>query len=213
MNIACISASNVLHSGEQSTSLKVCRKIAEILADRRNNAEIIELRNFSLSPCIGCGKCYENNRCQRDQGFNQIYDKLLQADGVVFVSAHYAPIPAKLCILLEKAEEICFLHWWRDSTYQGELFGLPVAIVSHGGGSVGALESYRAMVNDTIANALNTIQCKVVPFNAAWKTGISLPVLRVEKGEGIFPMQEYDWTGIEAALEEYIQLFLKEISL
>ncbi len=72
MNIVCISASNVLHSGEQSTSLKACRKIAEILADQRNNGEIIELRNFSLSPFVGCGKCYENNRCQRDQGFNQI---------------------------------------------------------------------------------------------------------------------------------------------
>lgn len=72
-------------------------------------------------------------------GLQPDIEKLLQADGVVFVSAHYVPIPAKLCILLEKAEEICFLHWWRDSTYQGELFGILVAIVSHGGGSVGAL--------------------------------------------------------------------------
>ena len=33
-----------------------------------------------------------------------------------------------------------------------------------------ALKSYKAMVNDTIANALNTIQCKTIPYNSDWNT-------------------------------------------
>ena len=68
------------------------------------------------------------------------------------------------------------------------------------------------MVNDTIANALDTIQCKVVPYNSDWETGISLPVYRGLEGEGIFPIQEYDWDLIEQKLAEYIEIFLKEIS-
>lgn len=68
------------------------------------------------------------------------------------------------------------------------------------------------MVNDTIANALDTIQCKVVPYNSDWETGISLPVYRVLEGEGIFPIQEYEWDLIEQKLAEYIEVFLKEIT-
>lgn len=45
-------------------------------------------------------------------------NKFIQADGVFFVSPHYAPIPAKLSMLLEKMEEITFLHWWKYNSYQ-----------------------------------------------------------------------------------------------
>lgn len=74
-----------------------------------------------------------------------------------------------------------------------------------------ALKSYKAMVNDTIANALDTIQCRVVPYNAEWDTGISLPVQKVIEKETIFPIQEYDWHLITQKLAEYIELVLKEI--
>ena len=63
-----------------------------------------------------------------------------EADYLFFVSPHYAPIPAKLCMLLEKMEQITFLHWWRDETYQSELFGKLAGIISHGGGGENALE-------------------------------------------------------------------------
>ena len=56
-------------------------------------------------------------------------------------------------MLLEKMEEIAFLHWWKDSGYRAEAWGIPAGIVSHGGGAGWALKSYKAMVNDTIANA------------------------------------------------------------
>ena len=112
-------------------------------------------------------------------------------------------------MLLEKMEEITFLHWWKDELYKSEVNGIPAGIISHGGASDWALKSYKAMVNDTIANALDTIQCKVVPYNSDWETGISLPVCRVLEGEGIFPIQKYDWDLIDQKLEEYIEVFLR----
>ena len=42
-----------------------------------------------------------------------------------------------------------------------------------------ALKSYKAMVNDTISNALETIQLKTVAFDTEWETGISLGVSKV----------------------------------
>lgn len=211
MKILCISATNILHSKKNSVSQIICDKIAEILKEKDVACEIVDLRKYSLYPCIGCGKCYEGKRCCNDFGFNEIYDKVIKSDGIFFVSPHYAPIPAKLSMLLEKMEEITFLHWWKDDTYRSEVYGLPVGIISHGGASDWALKSYKAMVNDTIANALDTIQCRIIPYNAEWDTGISLPVQKVIKKEDIFPIQEYDWHSITQKLAEYIGLVLKEI--
>ena len=81
---------------------------------------------------------------------------------------------------------------------------------SHGGASEWALKSYKAMVNDTIANALDTIQCKTVPYNSEWNTGISLPVHRVLEKDGFFSIQKYDWNLITQKLKDYIEFVLKE---
>ena len=206
--IICISASNIVHSRNQSTSLLLCEKIAAIVREKGIICEIIDLRDSLLSPCIGCGKCYESKRCYHDNAFNGIYESIIQSNGVFFVSPHYAPIPAKLCMLLEKMEEITFLHWWKDNTYQSEVYGIPAGIVSHGGGSDWALKSYKAMVNDTIANALETIQLKTAAFDTEWETGISLGVSKVTEQSDIFPIQEYEWNIILHKLQKYIDVIL-----
>ena len=209
MRILCISASNILHSKENSISLMLCNKIAEFLNRKEIQCETIDLRDYTLHPCIGCGKCFSSKRCCADSDFNKIYDKIVRSNGIFFVSPHYAPIPAKLSMVLEKMEQITFLHWWKDNAYKSELYGLPAGIISHGGGSDWALKSYKAMVNDTIANALDTIQCRVVPYNEEWNTGISIPVQRVMEDSDIFPIQEYDWPMVDQKIKDYIELFLK----
>lgn len=205
MTAVCIAASNMILSGQDSTSLRICHRVACMLAGQEIESEIIDLREMGLSPCVGCGGCFDSRRCCRDTAFNEIYDRLAKADGLFIISPHYAPIPAKLCMLLEKMEEITFLHWWKDQSYRSELHGLPVGIISHGGAGQWALPSYRAMVNDTIANALDTIQCAVVAGGEAWPTGISLPVREVAETDGVFPVQEYDWTAIDRQLADYVR--------
>lgn len=211
MKVICISASNIVNSGSNSTSIKICNSIKNYLSLKEITCEIIDLREYRITPCIGCGKCYESKRCCVDKDFNAIYNKLTQANAIFFVSPHYAPIPAKLSMLLEKMEQITFLHWWKDNTYKSEVYNIPAGIVSHGGGSDWALLSYKAMVNDTIANALDTIQCKVVPYTDEWNTGISLPVDKVGEEDSIFPVQKYDWEAMERKIAEYVNCVMQEI--
>ena len=211
MKILSISATNIQHSQKNSMSLLLCNKIAEFLNCKEIQCEVIDLRDYTLHPCIGCGKCFSSKRCSADSDFNKIYNKITRSDGIYFISPHYAPIPAKLSMVLEKMEQITFLHWWKDNTYKSELYGLPAGIISHGGGSDWALKSYKAMVNDTIANALDTIQCKVVPYDEEWNTGISIPVQRVMEDSDIFPIQEYDWPMIDQKIKDYIEIFLRKI--
>ena len=121
------------------------------------------------------------------------------------MSPHYAPIPSKLSALLEKMEQITFLHWGKDNSYQSEVYGKRTGVISHGGGEAWALKSYKKMVNDTIANALDTIQMNLIPFNDEWNTGISLPVKKASfHDDNIFPSQEYDWEFIACKIKEYI---------
>lgn len=211
MKAICISASNIRNSYNESISYKFCKEVEKVLKGEGISCEILDLRNYDLEPCIGCGKCFDSKRCCRDEDFNVIYNKIAGVDCIFFISPHYAPIPAKLSMLLEKMEEITFLHWWKDNTYQSELYQLPAGIISHGGGSDWALLSYKAMVNDTIANALDTIQCKLVPYNDEWDTGISLPVCKVEEEKGIFPIQKYEWNTIEEKIKEYVEIIVGAI--
>lgn len=202
----CVSASNIMHSREQSTSYRISGIVADALAAEGISCKILDLRKTDLTPCTGCGRCYEKRRCVEDRVFNRIYEEMTEAEYLFFVAPHYAPIPAKLCMLLEKMEQITFLHWWKDNDYQSELCGRLAGIISHGGGDERALGSYKAMVNDTIANALNTIQVKTAPFNSKWDTGVALPVKRAVKKEGVFPVQEYDWKMIEEVTKAYVEV-------
>ena len=105
-------------------------------------------------------------------------------------------------------EEIIFLHWWKDNAYRSEVYGILAGIISHGGGVDWALKSYKAMINDTIANALETIQLKTVAFDMDWETGISFGVSKVTEESGVFLIQEYEWDSIEKKIKEYADLIL-----
>jgi len=208
-SLVCISASNIAHQPSQdSTSFKICqiaiREASKILSDVQG--AIIELKNKSIQPCAGCGACFDSRRCAQGDDFNSIYAEIIRADILLIVSPHYAPIPAKLSALLEKMEQITFLHWGRDPSYTSEVSGKPTGVISHGGGGQWALKSYKSMVNDTIANALDTIQLRLIPFDEEWNTGLSLPVKKaVFNDNDIFPFQEYNWDCIGGAISAYVK--------
>ena len=213
MNLVCLSASNIAHQNSQdSASCKICQIVANEFAAKFTglNSNIIELKHKAIQPCTGCGKCFETRRCVQNDDFNAIYCEIIKSDIIFIVSPHYAPIPAKLAALLEKMEQITFLHWGKDSSYRSEVSGKPTGVISHGGGDARALKSYKRMVNDTIANALDTIQMKLVPLNNKWDTGISLPIKKAVFNEDcIFPSQEYDWHFIADSISAYVKQIIK----
>ncbi len=213
MRVLYISASNMLGvAGAQSTSRKICEIAEHEIRRRQKDAghTIIELKKHVILPCIGCGKCRSTHRCVQRDDFNQIYTEIIASDVIVIVSPHYAPIPAKLSALLEKMEQITFLHWGKDNAYKSKVYGKPTGIISHGGGASWALNSYKRMVNDTIANALETIQLKPVPLNGEWNTGISIPLANAAfSSDMLFPKQEYDWNDITVQISDYVEQILR----
>jgi len=186
MRFLCVSASNNFRAGVSETySYKICKVVLDeakkCIPDMES--EIIELKNFTLNPCRDCMGCIDNKRCATDDAFNHIYEQIIACDVLFIVTPHYAPIPAKLCMLLEKMEEITFYRWEKDTSYKSEVYGIKTAVIAHGGGSGNEVaqaggvsqKDYKAMVNDPIANALHTIQLKLIPLNEEWNTGIVVP--------------------------------------
>ncbi|MEW6724081.1 MAG: NAD(P)H-dependent oxidoreductase [Bacillota bacterium] len=59
-----------------------------------------------LRPCQACGHCGRiTGRCAISvDDLAEITARLARADGIIIVSPHYAPIPAKLSALLERLE-------------------------------------------------------------------------------------------------------------
>lgn len=216
MFIACISASNIKHAGENSTSLKTCKLIKHMVESRTKHAdvEIIPLVDYEFKPCIGCGMCYKQDQCINDSAFNQVYDILTAADALFIVSAHYAPIPSKLSILLEKIEQLAFLKRFNDENYRSPLFGKPVGIIGHGGGTEEIMKYYKTPVLDSIWNALSyPVEMDIVGANNDQNNGITFPVKSVKKAKNsIFPVQEYDWKDIEQRLDPLVNNVLARIA-
>lgn len=217
MLIVCISASNIKHAGQNSTSLKVCNLIKEVIKTNTTkdvDIEIIPLVDYELKPCIGCGTCFKQESCIYDNAFNQIYNILAKANALFIVSAHYAPIPSKLSMLLEKIEQLAFLKRFNDEDYRSPLFEKPVGIIGHGGGTEEIIKYYKGPVLDSIWNALSyPVEMNIIGLNYEQKNGVTIPVKSIKKVENsIFPIQEYDWSDIEKRLNPLVKNVLEKIA-
>lgn len=216
MLITCISASNIKHAREYSTSLKLCNSIKEISEKYYKNEisiEVLSLVDYELNPCIGCGKCFKKDKCIKDIVFNEIYSKIIKSDGLFIVSAHYAPIPSKLAMLLEKMEQLAFLPRFNNEEDKSPLYQRPVGIIAHGGGTEEIVRSYKGVVINTIANALSwPIEMKIVGINEEWPNGIAIPIKHVRKDEdSIFPVHEYDWEDIKNRIRPLVHNVMQEM--
>jgi hypothetical protein len=150
-----------------------------------------------------------------DEQFNEIYARLLSADGVFVVAAHYAPIPSKLAMLLEKVEQLAFLPRFRDESQHSPLYKRPVGIIGHcGNADEASLKYYKGPVLETIANALSwPVEMSIVGAGEDWPHGIMFPVGRVSKDENsVFPQQEYNWQDVQRRIEPLVKGVLQRIA-
>ena len=67
-------------------------------AGMNHKVELISVADYHIHPCIGCNQCYtsENNCCIQNDDMEKIYEKLKQADTVVY------GISAQLKMLIDR---------------------------------------------------------------------------------------------------------------
>lgn len=213
MKIICISASNVELAREFSASTKTCEIIRElILTEHSAQVEILCLMDYEMNPCRMCGKCLEAGKCVRDEAFNHVYQSLADADVVFVVCPHYAPLPSKLMMMLEKLEEICYLNWCQNQKYQTVVYGKPIGLVAHGGQPTKAASYYKNSLLDPLALAFSSIQMQVVGAGEQSPNGVFFGVkdLRLVH-DSIFVEIEHDWEDIRRRLAPLVKNVLGQI--
>lgn len=199
MNVLIISAANVAHSKEDSTSLKAASLISNIVRETSSEAfvETVALVDLALKPCIMCGHCYPSWCCTYDESYNNLLAKLITADVVFFVVPHYAPIPSKLSVVLEKIQEMCFIQMCIDNKTPYFLANKVVGVVVHGGSPKEYIESYKTNLLQPVAAALQGVGMKVQAAGENWPAGVAFGVTGFEKvPDSIFPRAIHDWDEI-----------------
>lgn len=196
MRILAISAANIRHQPE-GTSVRLARLALQQLERLIPSAstELVPLVDKAIEPCIGCGCCVPGHRCVAfDDDFAPIYDQLLQADALIIVAAHYAPIPAKLCAFFERVESISFLGWQNDPAWPRPLCGKPYGVIGHCGGPPTIWDSYYDVIFAPIRNALGfPVSMQPIDTGSGPRIGCMLGPSEVRKDpHSVFPLQVYD---------------------
>jgi multimeric flavodoxin WrbA len=208
MNILCISASNISVAKGHSASTRTCELVRDILAadGARANVEIAPLIDYELKPCRMCGQCFKTGRCANDPAFNMLHQKMVAADAIFLACPHYAPIPSKVMIVLEKLEEMLFLKSCADANYRSPLWHKPIALIAHGGQTAEALPYYKTALLDPLAGAFASVQMQVVGAGEGWPNGATFGIKSIALPAGsIFVTIEHDWDDIRQRITPLVR--------
>jgi multimeric flavodoxin WrbA len=208
MKIVCLSASNIHPARRHSASTRTCELIRDQLAetDASIEVEIVPLIDYPLIPCRMCGECLSTLHCSQDEAFNQVHARLQAADAVFLACPHYAPIPSKVMILLEKLEEMAYLKYCQDNTYHTPLYGKPIGIIAHGGQTEEVLPYYKTALLDPLANAFASVQMRVIGAGEKWPNGVTFGIRSLElPPDSVFVTIQHDWTAIRQRIQPLVE--------
>lgn len=127
------------------------KAVKTILESTGEEYEYISLSSKKINGCIGCTKCAKNNRCVVNDDFNEIADKLLKADAIVFAAPSYYK---SLNTLSRAFWERCFCFRHRD---RAKLAGKLCVTVG-----VAYSKEEQDIVNSDLEKYLNSNHMKVI---------------------------------------------------
>ncbi len=112
-------------------------EVIKELQEGNIHVEKIRTHELEISPCNGCGQCSILGRCMIQDSFQELFDRLIECDGVVFASPlYFMNIPARGKALIDR----CQSFWAARYHLNLDLFGgrkRPGLLISCSGMSFG----------------------------------------------------------------------------
>ncbi|MEN4006362.1 MAG: flavodoxin family protein [Methanobacteriaceae archaeon] len=108
--------------------------------ERLIDTELLQLRDFEINPCEahysglhkfknwGCGK--KPYKCILKDDFEKVFQRMIDADGIILASPLYYPAPAKLVALMERLMAIVYFAKKADKNYVWPLTGKPFGAIA-----------------------------------------------------------------------------------
>ena len=66
------------------------KKALESAGHKGAETEFLTVRDRELQTCDGCLSCYEDMKCHIEDGMQEIYTKILDANGIIWVNREYS---------------------------------------------------------------------------------------------------------------------------
>ncbi len=79
--------------GSPKPNSNLRRMVEKIAKDTGYEYELIDLVKLKISPCLGCVKCAEKNRCIQNDDMSPLYDQLEAADALILGGVTYFSSP------------------------------------------------------------------------------------------------------------------------
>ncbi|MCL4426332.1 MAG: flavodoxin family protein [Firmicutes bacterium] len=136
------------------------RHALSLLHPQEFQADFISLRGKDIKPCNGCYNCVEAKRCTIPDDFDPIYQKMVEADGLIIGSpAYYASVHPQLMSLLDRAG---FVRLWTGDYFSGKVGG-PITVARRTGQDLAFAQLLMwYFINDII-----------VPGSGYWTVGLA----------------------------------------
>ena len=89
--------------GSQSTTLRLVQAAMEGAGENGAEVELIDLCQLDIKYCNACQACFKTGKCVHKDDFQELYEKILKADGLVWGSPNYFhTVTAQLKTLIDR---------------------------------------------------------------------------------------------------------------
>ncbi|MHB1404845.1 MAG: flavodoxin family protein [Desulfitobacteriaceae bacterium] len=129
--------------------------------------ELIRLADKKIDQCSGCYACVENKVCSIEDDFQEMFQKMVEADGLILGSpVYHSSITPKLKALLDRAGFLCrwvandmksenSAYQWKGTAFSGKVIA-PITVARRAGQNFAFAQLLLwATVNDMIVVGSN----------------------------------------------------------
>jgi multimeric flavodoxin WrbA len=89
---------NASPRGNESNTLQLVKTVLKGAESEGAETELVDLYKLNIEYCNGCGACYATGECPQLDDFEELFDRILNSDGIVLGAPNYinsVPAPMK----------------------------------------------------------------------------------------------------------------------
>lgn len=89
--------------GPESRTRKLVQAVLDGAKSAGADVELVDVSRLQIEYCNGCHICYEQGKCINDDDFTELYESMLDSDGIVLGSPNYVnSVTAQMKTMLDR---------------------------------------------------------------------------------------------------------------
>ena len=94
---------NASPRGKDSNTLRLVNAVLEGAKEQGAKTEFVDIYSLHIEYCTACGTCYAKGDCTLDDDFSDLFDRLMNAEGIVLGAPNYIDsVPAPMKALFDR---------------------------------------------------------------------------------------------------------------